>query len=123
MSASITLMDQNFNANDVDIKVFAPCVLFFPHNGICTLLGGIRHMVPKIYQPRLGSGTIPGTLGRSGCFTPECATQIPDVGVLVSRGNQRKGPVTQNSICGNVGQNEFAVVDVVKLSAESTVVD
>ena len=30
MSTSIILLDQNFNANDVDIMVFEPCVLFPP---------------------------------------------------------------------------------------------
>ena len=28
MSTSISLLDQNFNANDVDIMVFEPSVLF-----------------------------------------------------------------------------------------------
>ena len=28
MSTSITLLDQNFNANDVDIMVYETCVLF-----------------------------------------------------------------------------------------------
>ena len=30
MSTSINLLDQNFNANDVDIVVFVPSFLFFP---------------------------------------------------------------------------------------------
>ena len=30
MSTSIILLDQNFNANDVDIMEFEPCVLFPP---------------------------------------------------------------------------------------------
>ena len=30
MSTSISLLDENFNANDVDIRVFEPCVLFPP---------------------------------------------------------------------------------------------
>ena len=30
MSTSITLLDQNSNANNVDIMVFEPCVLFTP---------------------------------------------------------------------------------------------
>ena len=40
MSTSITLLDQNFNANDVDIMVFEPCVLF----STCGNLGEIEHM-------------------------------------------------------------------------------
>ena len=40
MSTSLILLDQNFNANDVDIMVFEPCVLF-PLGP----LGGIRQMV------------------------------------------------------------------------------
>ena len=50
MSTSILLFDQNFNANDVDIMAFEPCVLF-PTQG--TRLGGgggIEHMVPKTYM-------------------------------------------------------------------------
>ena len=34
MSASIILLDQNFNANDVDIMVFQPCILFSPWGGL-----------------------------------------------------------------------------------------
>ena len=30
MWTSISLLDQNFNANDVDIMVFEPSVLFLP---------------------------------------------------------------------------------------------
>ena len=30
MSASIILLDRNFSANDADIMVFEPCVLFSP---------------------------------------------------------------------------------------------
>ena len=30
MSTSISLLDQNFNANDVDIMVFEPCVFISP---------------------------------------------------------------------------------------------
>ena len=37
MSTSIILLDQNFNANDVDIMVFEPCVLFPP---VAVFLGG-----------------------------------------------------------------------------------
>ena len=36
MSTSITLLDRNFNANDVDIMVFEPCVLFPPCGGFKT---------------------------------------------------------------------------------------
>ena len=46
MSTSIILLDQNSNANDVDIMVFEPCVLFSP----CGCLGGgIEHMVQSIF--------------------------------------------------------------------------
>ena len=38
MSTSIISLHQNFNANDVDIVVFEPCLLFHPR-------AGIRHMV------------------------------------------------------------------------------
>ena len=43
MSTSIILLDQNFNANDVDIMVFEPCVLFSPR---LSWGGGIDDMVP-----------------------------------------------------------------------------
>ena len=49
MSTSITLFYQNFNANDVDIMVFEPCVIIPP----ATAWGGIEHMVlffDSIYQ-------------------------------------------------------------------------
>ena len=42
MSTSIILLDQNFNANDVDIMVFEPCVLF-PSAAVWG--GGIDDMV------------------------------------------------------------------------------
>ena len=42
MSTSIISLDQNFNANDVDIMVFESCALFSPSS-----LGGIEHMVPR----------------------------------------------------------------------------
>ena len=42
MSTSIILLDQNFSANDVDIMVFEPSVLFPPHR---RSLGGIDDMV------------------------------------------------------------------------------
>ena len=41
MSASIILLDQNSNENDVDIMVFEPCVLFPP----VAAWGEIEHMV------------------------------------------------------------------------------
>ena len=37
----IILLDQNFNANDVDIMIFERCLFFFP----CRCLGGIEDMV------------------------------------------------------------------------------
>ena len=43
MSTSIILLDQNFSANDVDIMVFEPSVLFSP----AAVWGGIDDMVPK----------------------------------------------------------------------------
>ena len=42
MSTSIILLDQNFNANDVDIMVFEPSVLFLP----AAVWGEIDDMVP-----------------------------------------------------------------------------
>ena len=41
MSTSIIILDQNFNANYVDIMLFEPSVLFPPRRS----LGGIEHMV------------------------------------------------------------------------------
>ena len=43
MSTSITLLDQNSNANDVDIMVFEPSVLLIPG-----AVWGTDYMVPKI---------------------------------------------------------------------------
>ena len=40
MSTSIILLDQNSNANDVDIIVFEPCVLFPPCGDFCELSVG-----------------------------------------------------------------------------------
>ena len=39
MSTSIILLEQNFNANDVEILVFKPCVSF----PLCGRLGGETH--------------------------------------------------------------------------------
>ena len=47
MSTSIIILDQNFNANYVDIMVFEPSVLFPPPPQFGG--GGIEHMVPIIY--------------------------------------------------------------------------
>ena len=44
MSTSIILLDQNFNANDVDIMAFEPSVLF-PLAAVWG--GGIDDMVPS----------------------------------------------------------------------------
>ena len=43
MSTSITLLDQNFSANDVNIMVFEPSVLFLP----AEVWGGGRLHGPK----------------------------------------------------------------------------
>ena len=43
MSTSITLLDQNFSVNDVDIMVFEPSVLFPPPQ----FGGGVDDMVQK----------------------------------------------------------------------------
>ena len=68
MSTSIVLLDQNFNANDVDIMVFKPCVLFPP----CGRLGGgIEHMVRRNKKERvatLGTNTSYDRL-ELGCHT------------------------------------------------------
>ena len=45
MSISITLLDQNFSVNDVDIMVFEPSVLFPPPQFF--LGGGVDEMVQK----------------------------------------------------------------------------
>ena len=45
MSTSINLLDQNFNANDVDIMVFEPSVLFPPPQ-----LGGDRWHGPTFFM-------------------------------------------------------------------------
>ena len=44
MSTSIIILDQNFNANYVDIMVFEPSVLFPP----AAVWGGIEHMVRNL---------------------------------------------------------------------------
>ena len=46
MSTSIIILDQNFNANYVDIMVFEPSVLFPPPAAVWGG-GGIEHMVPE----------------------------------------------------------------------------
>ena len=47
MSTSIILLDQNFNANDVDIMVFEPSVILKrPPPPRRSLGGGIDDMVP-----------------------------------------------------------------------------
>ena len=46
LSTSIILLNQSFNANDVDIMVFAPCVLFPP----AAAWGKIDDMVRKIFR-------------------------------------------------------------------------
>ena len=48
MSTSIILLDQTFNANDVDTMVFEPSVLFKPRRSFGE--GGIDDMVQKDYQ-------------------------------------------------------------------------
>ena len=49
MSTSISLLDQNFNANDVDIMVFEPSVLFPPAAVWPAGGGGIDDMVKRVY--------------------------------------------------------------------------
>ena len=44
LSTSIIILDQNFNANYVDIMVFEPSVLFPP----AVVWGGIEHMVQNL---------------------------------------------------------------------------
>ena len=44
MSTSTNLLDQNSNANNVDIMVFEPSLLFPP----CRSLGGIDDMVQNL---------------------------------------------------------------------------
>ena len=46
MSTSIILLDQNFSANDVDIMVFEPSVLFPPSPA--AVWGEIDGMVPSV---------------------------------------------------------------------------
>ena len=41
MSTSIILLDKNFNANDVDIMLFEPSVLFTPAVGGGEGVGGL----------------------------------------------------------------------------------
>ena len=47
MSTSIILLDQSFNANDVDIMVFEPSVLF--PSAPPQFVGGIDNMARHIY--------------------------------------------------------------------------
>ena len=46
MSTSIIILDQNFNANYVDIMVFEPSVLFPP----AAVWGKIEHMVQNFFS-------------------------------------------------------------------------
>ena len=46
MSTSIILLDQNFNANYVEIMVFEPSFLFPPHQP--QFGGGVDDMVPQV---------------------------------------------------------------------------
>ena len=46
MSTSIILLDENFNANDVDIMVFEPCVCLI--SPCRRSAGNIEHMVRKM---------------------------------------------------------------------------
>ena len=58
MSTSTILLDQKFNANDVDIMVFEPCVLFRRRRlggGLNTWSVKLEEVQKELTQPRLGN--------------------------------------------------------------------
>ena len=63
MSTSIIVFHQTFNANDVDIMEFEPCVLSKPHNLSKTLprgrLGRLRHIVPFCCRDSRSMSSLP----------------------------------------------------------------